>query len=86
MAIGNIASIGYVFFIQVEIFLVLSIISEFHLTCGHQEHYVMRFWIVIASFPLTFYDVTLAGERFVLPCYCHAWIEVHVLHSASIDI
>lgn len=51
--------------------------------CGHQEYYVMRFWIVIALFPLTFYDMTLAGERFVLPWYCHAWIEVHVLHSAS---
>lgn len=46
----------------------------------------MRFSIVIVSFSLTFYALTLAAEGFVLPWYRHVWQEVQVLHSAFIDI
>ena len=71
---------------QVEIFLVLGMVSEFSLKLGHSGYYAIILWILLSLSVLANpSDLTLVGKKGVLPCYHQMGEVVQVSHLASID-
>lgn len=75
-----------VFLIQIDIFLVVGMVSTFLLCPEHFGYYIRRLWILFKSSVLTDLLWHCIGQRREMSaCNFLVWVEIQVPHYASFD-